>query len=41
MELLKNLLQYLPYILLFAVATMLIYGWGIMAFSAPENKILK
>lgn len=29
MELLKNLLQYLPYILLFAVATMLIYGWGL------------
>lgn len=29
MELLKNLLQYLPYILPFAVATMLIYGWGL------------
>ena len=29
MELLKNLLQYLPYILLFAIATMLIYGWGL------------
>ena len=29
MELLKNLIHYLPYILLFAVATMLIYGWGL------------
>ena len=29
MELLKNLLQYLPYILLFTIATMLIYGWGL------------
>ena len=29
MELLKNLIHYLPNILLFAVATMLIYGWGL------------
>lgn len=29
MTLLQNIIHYLPYILLFAVATMLIYGWGL------------
>ena len=40
MELLKNLIHYLPYILLFAVATMLIYGWGLWR-SMHQNQDLK
>ena len=38
MELLKNLIHYLPYILLFAVATMLIYGWGLWRSIKKELK---
>ncbi len=35
----ENILQYIPYVLLFALATMIVYGWGLWR-SARQNQDL-
>ena len=33
-----TILKYLPYVLLFAVATMIVYGWGIVAYDETGKR---
>ena len=36
-----ELLRYLPYVLLFALATMIVYGWGLVRSQRQQGDLMK